>query len=243
MFFLIVLLLASCRYALAADREPWISPKKTDVRSSCPMVCFVLRFGLLKNKNNTLLQLNALANHGYINRAGVNIALGDVIREMESDRVGYPSMLCFLHPMSMTPWLTFNANSNVDLSSFNGNILIEQESFNIAINLAYDHDASLVRQDYELVKHRRVDKQLVVRYTLETVCINPYCILQAQLMSFANNKDYLTYDDLAKARQLRYAQSKAENPNFRFGIISRIYAMMEAVALMEVCNISIVDHS
>ena len=54
-------------------------------------------------------------------------------------------------------------------------------------------------------------------------------------MSFAKDKGYLTYDDLARARQLRYAQSKAANPKFRFGLISRIYAMMECVALMEVC--------
>ncbi|KAI9352268.1 Chloroperoxidase [Zopfochytrium polystomum] len=166
----------------AAAREPWVAPRKNELRSPCPM-------------------LNALANHGYINRQGNNVPLGDVIRVLESDDVGYPSVLAFMHSMSTAVWIKFNSDSNALLTSFD----------------VLDHDASLTRQDFALVKHRRVDKDLV-----------------AQLASFAGDKGYLTYEDLARARQLRYAQSKAANPNFRFSLLGRFYAMLESVSLMEV---------
>ncbi|KAJ1556143.1 hypothetical protein HK405_006324 [Cladochytrium tenue] len=177
-----VALLALASLGLAAAREPWSAPKKTDSRSPCPM-------------------LNAMANHGYINKTGVNIALGDVIRVLESDTIGYPSMISFLHPMFVGLWVKFNPNKNVDLEAFD----------------VFDHDASLTRQDFALTGHRGVDKELV-----------------AQLLAQANGKGYLDYDDLARARQLRYAQSKAANPKFHFSLIERFMAMLESIALMEV---------
>ncbi|KAJ1549131.1 hypothetical protein HK405_009361 [Cladochytrium tenue] len=182
LFAVFVALLALAGLSSAAAREPWSAPKKTDSRSPCPM-------------------LNAMANHGYINKTGVNIALGDVIRVLESDTIGYPSMISFLHPMFVGLWVKFNPNKNVDLEAFD----------------VFDHDASLTRQDFALTGHRGVDKELV-----------------AQLLAQANGKGYLDYDDLARARQLRYAQSKAANPKFHFSLIERFMAMLESITLMEI---------
>ncbi|KAI8611216.1 Chloroperoxidase [Chytriomyces sp. MP71] len=81
----------------------------------------------------------------------------------------------------------------------------------------WDHDASLTRHDFAISKSHKVDKKLV-----------------DQLLSFAGDKGYLTLTDLAKARRLRYAQSKAANPDFKFGLTARFFAVYESLCLMNV---------
>ncbi|KAJ3176552.1 hypothetical protein HK101_010426 [Irineochytrium annulatum] len=143
--------------------------------------------------------LNALANHDLLDRKGENIAMGEVIEVMERD-LAMPSSTAFIQSMYMGIFAD-KYDYNVKLSSFS----------------AFEHDASLSRQDISMTGHRKVDKALV-----------------EQLISFSGTKGYLTYDDLARARRLRYVQSKASNPKFKFTIFQRAWAIWEGVLLMEV---------
>ncbi|KAJ3408633.1 hypothetical protein CcCBS67573_g05784 [Chytriomyces confervae] len=86
------------------------------------------------------------------------------------------------------------------------------ENFNV-----WDHDASLTRHDRAISNSTKADKRLV-----------------EQLLSFAGDKTYLTTFDLARARRLRYAQSKSANPNFKFGPVERFFAIYECLKLMNV---------
>ncbi|KAI8854881.1 Chloroperoxidase [Chytridium lagenaria] len=90
-------------------------------------------------------------------------------------------------------------------------------NFNLSSFHMFDHDVSLTRQDKALGGSDKPDPQLV-----------------EQLVSFAGAKGYLDYDDIARARRLRYAQSKASNPALKFGITQRSWAIFESILLMEV---------
>ncbi|KAJ3210396.1 hypothetical protein HDU67_005347 [Dinochytrium kinnereticum] len=90
-------------------------------------------------------------------------------------------------------------------------------NFNLSSFGTFDHDVSLTRQDASLGGTYKPDTKLV-----------------NQLVSFAGSKGYLDYDDIARARKLRYEQSKAANPNLKFGFTQRMWAIYEAILLMEV---------
>ncbi|KAJ3096933.1 hypothetical protein HDU96_000591 [Phlyctochytrium bullatum] len=111
-------------------------------------------------------------------------------------------------PSFMSFLHAFYVTSFVDKTDYN---------FNLTGFRMFDHDVSLTRQDKALGGTIKPDPKLV-----------------DQLISFAGPKGFLDYDDIARARRLRFHQSVMENPSLTFSVPERMWAIYEAMLLMEV---------
>ncbi|CAG8496545.1 9575_t:CDS:2 [Ambispora gerdemannii] len=150
--------------------------------------------------------LNVLANHGYIPRDGNNVTVQQ-IRDALDEHLGVSSWFGSL--MARVVMHKFGNNGQLSLADlFEHNII--------------EHDASLTRNDKYFSTDANPSTQL--NQTLIT-----------QLLSFASPEtNRLNVDSLAKARNLRYDQSKTANPEFVFESDQHSNAFGEASLLLNV---------
>ncbi|KAF7977958.1 hypothetical protein HWV62_11780 [Athelia sp. TMB] len=191
----------------------YIPPKEGDSRCSCP-------------------GLNAMANHGILNRDGRNIRFVDLnhVGAPSSVRPKSSSDLAIVQAMRATynfaPTYTFflpnYAATMMHKSYSKGTFdLHEMDKHN-----EIEHDASLVRED----AHFEPDQSKVAKTLVEDL-----------LTRASGPRGELTAKDIAAAMSQRIVDCKAENPNFETNVLHRLFGAGNASMMLSLFGGSIPD--
>jgi len=150
--------------------------------------------------------LNSLANHDILPHNGVNITKDILINGLVNG-LGLSSILATT--------LATQAVSAIGRPNDSGENVLDLQDLDT--HNVLEHDASLTRRDAGVGDAVHVDADLV-----------------AQLKSLSSDGQSLGMKELAKARNLRYEQDKAVDPNFTFGFKQFNLAYGEAAFVFRV---------
>ncbi|KAK7424427.1 hypothetical protein QQX98_000392 [Neonectria punicea] len=185
----------SSALAVSASNE-WRAPTETDLRSPCPMV-------------------NAVANHGYLPRDGLNISLADLIVAF-TDAVN-------LDPAATTlvgqKALTTGNNVTFDLDMLNQpggktfTLKYTRRKLNIAV---IEHDGSLSRNDFYLGDNHSFNQT----------------IWNSVASHF--NQSTISIETAAAARKARLQAAAAANPHFSLPAAGAQFSFIETALYLSV---------
>jgi len=153
--------------------DQWIAPGDNDQRSPCPFV-------------------NALSNHGFLNRNGTSVDLFDMADKME---LVFNLDAGFLHDGPIQ--LAIDCNQTYE--DENGVIRIDLDR--LFDDNCEEHEASMVRPDsyFGFNKSREVDDSLL-----------------NNLMKINPSSDFLSIEDIMQYQNLRIMESRLNNPETEF---------------------------
>jgi len=158
-------------------------------------------------------RLNAMANHGILNRDGRNIRFVDLNHTMRATYNFAPTYTFFLPNYAATMMHKSYSKSTFDLHEIDKHNEIE-------------HDASLVRED----AHFESDQGKIAKPLVE------------DLLSRASGpKGELTAKDIADAMSQRIVDCKAENPEFDTNVLHRLFGAGNASMMLSLFGGSIPD--
>eukprot|EP00475_Leptophrys_vorax_P013098 TRINITY_DN1947_c0_g4_i2.p2 TRINITY_DN1947_c0_g4~~TRINITY_DN1947_c0_g4_i2.p2 ORF type:complete len:259 (-),score=91.36 TRINITY_DN1947_c0_g4_i2:1735-2511(-) len=175
--------------AIATSAQDWAPATSSDKRSPCPAV-------------------NALANHGYINRNGVGINQADFVNAITSV-LNVDSGLANTLVGTAIKFLGYTDSTGtkvIDLDALRKHNVIE-------------HDASLTRKD---IGDSGADNY------------SPQPDLIEQLKGLSTDGQTLGWTEIAKARNLRTSQESASDPSYGLDVGHAVAAYTEAAFTLRV---------
>ena len=195
-------------------RGEYVPPLPNDLRSPCPVV-------------------NALANHGYISRNGLNVNSVDIKSAMSELGIGSAirtALTCtsYVEHQDNPPtgfWVFIRDPFAYFLRKIGLRNLNQRDSNGIkCLNLdqlsrhgAVEHDVSLSRRDFAQGDNHTPQKDLI-----------------ADLVGSSSNGNEITTDDFVKLRQKRLVQQKQDNENLKFGAFENRVACGEIALIQSV---------